>query len=535
MQNTSEDTPIKFQWENLSEEETKKILKIVDAGRICELPTDYLLQYAAEDTDSTFLFYQEILRPVLDRFPEYDEFHQEYHMNLVEQVAIQQLHGVQLDLQKLHSCWEVWKEKRDEAVKPILTNQKVREGIETFHNCILTNYKEAEPERYKKQKETTEPVKFKKDGSISSNWERWKEKQERPREEMQAWLRWEEKRKELEESINSYWTLTEAERKKKYLFSITSKRNLQWFFYDFLRFPVLVLTKKGFPAVDAQALQGFGEIGKLFEALNEADKMLQFLNSLENASDLEPGQGVYHPSLKVPGTFTGRLSGDGGFNWQNPPKSREFLEIFAPRSGCVLVDWDATSLEPTVLAELSRDPGLLSVYGPKSSPYQDIYLLVGAAFPGIGDTFRECGYDPTNPTEDAVKRCKKEHKDLRNACKGFHLSASYGAGVKKWYILAQQNGFPYTIEQCKSFHKAYWDLFRTIKKWEESQITLWEKNGGWLLDGLGLPYCVDAFALKDLTNRCIQRTGHEVLMMYQKVVTDLFRERGIRQDRKSVV
>jgi hypothetical protein len=101
-----------------------------------------------------------------------------------------------------------------------------------------------------------------------------------------------------------------------------------------------------------------------------------------------------------------------------------------------------------------------------------------------------------------------------------HNSASYGAGAKKWYSTFKLQGFNYTLEQCQQFHVAYWKLFQSIKNHEAQLLTQWEKNGGWLLDALGLPFCVDAYAKKDCINRKIQRSGHEILMVYQKIVAD---------------
>ena len=104
------------------------------------------------------------------------------------------------------------------------------------------------------------------------------------------------------------------------------------------------------------------------------------------------------------------------------PKTPGFLESFRPRPGHKLVDIDVSALEPVVLTELSRDRGLLSVYGPEASPFADIYITVGSRLGGVGQAFRDCGYDYTNPSEESAKRCKKEHKNLRNIVKVLHLS-----------------------------------------------------------------------------------------------------------------
>jgi hypothetical protein len=403
--------------------------------------------------------------------------------------------------------------------------------VETWHGVLLENVNKLMPEdKFVPKKYPKEPAKkFNKDGTLTAVYARWEANCRvvdcEPLRYNDKWTRWWELYLNVKEKVDDFWRMDLEERKDKGLFNFFSNDHRRWFFYDFMRFPIVVVTEGEQASTSGNALLGFGELGKKFEKVDDLTKELQFVESLKNASDMETG--IYHPRLKTPGTHTGRLSGDGGFNIQNPPKSRGFLEVFAPRGGRALVDWDATALEPTVLAEVSRDPGLLSVYGPDAKKGQCIYLMVGAALPDIGDTLRSAGYDPDNPIPEIVGRVKKEHKDLRNVCKIAHLSASYGAGPKKWYSTFKLQGFNYTLEQCQQFHVAYWKLFQSIKNHEAQLLTQWEKNGGWLLDALGLPFCVDSYARKDILNRKVQRSGHEILMVYQKIVSDELVAAGI--------
>jgi hypothetical protein len=47
----------------------------------------------------------------------------------------------------------------------------------------------------------------------------------------------------------------------------------------------------------------------------------------------------------------------------------------------------------------------------------------------------------------------------------------------------------------------------------------WERNKGFVLDGLGMPTCVNRGKIKDLTNRVVQRTATLVLMLWQHLLT----------------
>jgi DNA polymerase I-like protein with 3'-5' exonuclease and polymerase domains len=269
---------------------------------------------------------------------------------------------------------------------------------------------------------------------------------------------------------------------------------------------------------------GMGEIGKLFIDWQSSTKELQFIESLVSRLDEED---IFHPQFKIPGTYTGRLSGAGGFSMQILPKTAGFLEAFRPAPGHKIIDIDVSALEPVVLTELSRDTGLLSVYGPNASPYADIYLTVGSRLGNMGQPFRDCGYDYLNPTKEAVAKCKKEHKQLRNIVKKMHLSASYGAGPGKICSALQLDGVDISYDTVKSMHAEYWNIFKDVKKYEAKLVSQWEKNGGWFLNGLGFPTCVAQDKLKDIMNRQIQGTGHTILTFLQKIIADDLTAEGI--------
>lgn len=513
-----------FHWEMLSPEEVQKVLACGDAGQLSKLDPEYLCAYAAEDTDSTYLLLSEILEPALNKFPELREFHSTYGTALVEMICIQRLTGIQLNVEQLMKHESDLIKGLTAAQAELEADERVRAGVEAWHGVLLDNVNKQMPtDKFVPKKYPKEPArKFNKDGTLTTVYARWEANcrivDYEPLRYNDKWTRWWELYLNVKEKVDDFWNMDLEGRKDKGLFNFFSNEHRRWFFYDFMQFPISVLTDKEQASTSGNALLGFGDLGKKFEKVDDLKKELQFVESLKNASDMETG--IYHPRLKTPGTHTGRLSGDGGLNFQNLPKSRGFLEAFAPRKDRSLIDWDCTALEPTVLAEISRDPGLLSVYGPDAKKGRCIYLYVGTGLPGIKDVIINAGYNHESPVPMDTDRVKKEHKGLRGVCKVAHLSASYGAGAKKWYSTFKLQGLNYTLEQCQQFHVAYWKLFSKVKDHEAQLNVQWEKNGGWLLDALGLPFCVDAYARKDILNRKVQRSGHEILMIYQKLVAD---------------
>jgi hypothetical protein len=70
-------------------------------------------------------------------------------------------------------------------------------------------------------------------------------------------------------------------------------------------------------------------------------------------------------------------------------------------------------------------------------------------------------------------------------------------------------------------------MFGTIKQYEQKLVAQWEKNGGWFLNGLGLPAAVAQDKIKDIINRQVQGTGHTILTFLQKQIADDLAAEGI--------
>lgn len=236
--------------------------------------------------------------------------------------------------------------------------------------------------------------------------------------------------------------------------------------------------------------------------------------------------GRIHPQWRSPGTVTGRLAGSGGINIQQLPSSEKYLVNYRPLPGMIWLDSDVKALEPTVLAEYSKDEGFLEVYGP--GKVNDIYLFFGYNIPDIGKEFKKRGYTPFNPDPETIRLCKKECKKLRGVCKVVHLAKSYGAGVGRIKNGLEQSGFAMSFEEVERICDAWDDTFSGVKKFEKSLLDEWRDNGGWILDGLGGVAPVADTALKDILNRFVQRTGHSILMEYLTYLRGIAGDRGFQ-------
>ena len=319
------------------------------------------------------------------------------------------------------------------------------------------------------------------------------------------------------------WNERFEEAKRTQHFNLNSGAQLSWLLYEQMKFPITNRTDKGAPATNEDALLGMGEVGRKFLEISEKEKLVQFCAQTLELTRQDTR--TIHPGFMVPGTLTGRLSGKAP-NLQQVPKVGRFLECWKPREGKVWVDCDHSAIEPVVLTELSRDPGLWTIYGPNAEP-NDVYLYVGASLPGIGEKIRATGYDPMFPTKETIQRAKKECKKERQIAKTIKLAADYGAGPGKLQYTLKVQGIQISMAEAEEMHAAFWDLFKGIRLWKRELEEQHKKNKGWVLNGIGRPLGVWQDSTKDLVNRVCQSTGHDIHLYYLQIVQSLLYEEGI--------
>lgn len=239
----------------------------------------------------------------------------------------------------------------------------------------------------------------------------------------------------------------------------------------------------------------------------------------------EPYKGPVY-CLSVPTTFILVRSGYLTYVTGQCPKTKPTLSGFIAPEGWSFVDCDVNALEMVVAAELSQDKNLLSLYGP-SARKNDVYLFWSAQLPVIGPKIRATGYDPFNPTQEAIDRAKKECKLERSVGKLLVLSDSYGSGIEKKLEILRLEGINLSYEDVEAMHEALQSAKSGVIRFQDRLLKEWRQNGGWVLDGLGHPTCVDASRRKDLWSRVVQKTGHSILVMYIRIWRELLDQEDI--------
>lgn len=213
-------------------------------------------------------------------------------------------------------------------------------------------------------------------------------------------------------------------------------------------------------------------------------------------------------------------------NIQQLPKRRGFLECFGPRPGYVLVYTDFSALEMKVAAAVTRDKNLMRLYGPNANTAHDVYLFNAAHIPIWRDQVLEY-YDLDNPTKESVGLAKKKLSDIRNIAKPITLGWQYGASGKRFYEELKLKGYDISLDTCVEIKQALDNTYPGLRGLKIKLTQEWRKNKGWFLNGRGLPRTLSEKYSRDIVNRYIQSTGHDLLMFYLRLLRQNFRKKKV--------
>lgn len=324
-------------------------------------------------------------------------------------------------------------------------------------------------------------------------------------------------------------------------FNISSDKDKRELFYDSMGLPIVQETegKKGSTALEAIKLairqSGKENLNELLEAYEQAETSETLLNSFAKPWLKSVIGGRLHPRFNPCGTVSYRLSGFKPYLLNAPFDQKELMSCLTCDDGWEGLHADFTSIEPAITAHYSQDLSLLRVFKEGKG---DVYLsLALTLFPNDRD-LRE-GYDPE---EKATSEVKERFKKQRKIAKVIQLAVQY-TGTK--YTI-QKNlshaGFDMSLAEADDLVKAYWKHFHKVAVMNEALFRTFSKKGylrnvvGRIIrvpttvkivrkDGTLWDKPLDRF--KDLPNRFIQSSAHDILSFWVLEIAQMIKERGI--------
>jgi DNA polymerase I len=199
-------------------------------------------------------------------------------------------------------------------------------------------------------------------------------------------------------------------------------------------------TLKGKPSTDKRAL-GYHARIPVVQRLLEYSQIDTLLSSFVYPY-LERGQAIVHPFFNQCGTRTGRLSCSNPNLLQIPKHSENgklVRKMFTARPGMLLGDCDFAAIEPRVIAHLSKDPNLCSMFND-------------------GLDFHQFTADNLGISRDRAKV--------------LNLSVGYRATFKS---VSQQ--LKCSDKEAQDEIDKWWSLFPSLRRWQESLIYESKRSG----------------------------------------------------------
>lgn len=198
-----------------------------------------------------------------------------------------------------------------------------------------------------------------------------------------------------------------------------------------------------------------------------------------------------HPSFKIHGTVTGRLS-SADPNLQQVPRDPLIRSLITAPPGWVLVEADLSQIELRIAAELAGERNMIYAFnngidlhwktvmrelfnsgGYKKEVLETAYKLTGKKldFTKSIDTMLLAG-------PDKCVEIWKGWKELRKKAKAINFGYLFGMWWKKFMLYARDNyGVTVTEEEAQQSRKTFFDLYPDLAPWHDKQKRFARKHG----------------------------------------------------------
>lgn len=257
-------------------------------------------------------------------------------------------------------------------------------------------------------------------------------------------------------------------------------------------------TKTGQPSCSESVLKRIDHpmVGDLLKFREAKQQLSFFIDGWKPFLDKRyvRGQWYYflHPSFKLHGTVTGRLSCEHP-NLQQVPRDERIRSLITAEEGWTLVECDLSQIELRVAAELARERNMIYAFVNNI----DVHWLTaireiergGGLKDLVLDTARTWKQDKTldysesievllEMGPDAAAEINGEWKELRKKAKAINFGYLYGMWWKKFKLYARDNyGVSVTDEQAEASREAFFDLYPDYPKWHKRQKSFARTHG----------------------------------------------------------
>lgn len=199
-----------------------------------------------------------------------------------------------------------------------------------------------------------------------------------------------------------------------------------------------------------------------------------------------------HPSFKLTGTVTGRLSCENP-NWQQVPRDKFIRTLMIAPPGWVLIEADLSQVELRIAAELSGDRALIEAFVTGKDPHWITALRELQRGQGeksrviatakklsnhASDDYDECIDILLEAGADRAVKVDEAWKELRKKAKAVNFGFLYGMWWKKFKIYARDKyDVHLTDEQAQDSRKNFFGTWRDLEAWHKRSKNFARRNG----------------------------------------------------------
>lgn len=200
-----------------------------------------------------------------------------------------------------------------------------------------------------------------------------------------------------------------------------------------------------------------------------------------------------HPSFKLHGTVTGRLSCEHP-NLQQVPRDPRIRSLITAPPGWTLLECDLSQIELRIAAELAGERNMIQAFIDEIDVHWLTAIREIERGGGLKDlvidtaqTWKQDGVKLQYPQAieillemgpDAAVEINKEWKEYRKKAKAINFGYLYGMWWKKFKLYARDNyGVDVTDKQAEDSRIAFFDLYSDYPKWHTRQRRYARQNG----------------------------------------------------------
>lgn len=269
-----------------------------------------------------------------------------------------------------------------------------------------------------------------------------------------------------------------------------SPKQLGELLYKKLKLPVIEKTPSGTPATSESVLKRLEHpmVSVILDHRAASKQLSAFIEGWKPFID----NGRIHPSFKLHGTVTGRLS-CAHPNLQQVPRDPAIRSLLTAPEGWTLVEVDLSQIELRIAAEVAGERAMLQAFKDNIDVHwltaireiarghgmADMVLATAATLLGKKVKYEEAIEALLKFGPDACQEVDKGWKELRKKAKAINFGYLYGMWWKKFKIYARDNYgvTDLTDQQAQQSREAYFDLYSDLPKWHDKQKRYARING----------------------------------------------------------